>query len=294
MCKCLGWIKAEFHSSRDDVAAIVRRKANEVFSGGDESGVELFRARAEVREFRRAVGVMIRKRDEIGDVGTGFNEARTEFFGASDAGETKYAPTGKVGAARHQLSAQHWELGRKACERTGSVRTDQDHGAGAAGGGGGWLAQRSGGDQAPVAEAGAAVDHQEAHVLHQVRVLESVIEDEVGGMVRQGGRLRAVTGDKGRGVGGQQQRFIAYIGGTVARGIHLQRAGELAAVTSRDKGRAVPLRQEEITDRERQDGLAGAPGAGIAAANHPGADAGSRPRKPVRGGGTVDRAERGE
>ena len=111
---------------------------------------------------------------------------------------------------------------------------------------------------------------------------------------RRGLRPRcAILRNPDIGKGGQQQRFIPHLRGSVARRINLHRPLQRAAVTARHHmGRVIPVAQvfDDSHDRWR---LARAPGVDVADADHRNIQTQRRARRQPAGSGTrIKRAQR--
>ena len=138
------------------------------------------------------------------------------------------------GAFGDEPGVEHGEAGREG--RAGSALIDADHdgGAAAGGGGGGGLAEGSGGHDAAIAEAGCAVDHEEAGVLDEAGVLQAVIHQQGGGPGGDGGAGGggAVGADPGGGDLGQEEGLVADHAGGVDGGIDEEGAADATAVAA--------------------------------------------------------------
>ena len=103
----------------------------------------------------------------------GVAKAGEEFLGASDAGESDVG-SGSVEGAKVgcQLRAQDRECPGQHRGRPVLIPADHDGCLAAGGGGGHGLAEWADGQQASIAEAGAAADHQQGAILDERRVLQ--------------------------------------------------------------------------------------------------------------------------
>src|SRR5215471_2397002 len=99
-----------------------------------------------------------------------------------------------------------------------------------------WRPQRSGREYQPVADAVFAVEHDQRKVLGERWVLKSVVHDDHvrAARDRSGSAADPVARHDGWRDSGEQQRFIADVGGPVRRP-NAHWAGECAAVTAREE-----------------------------------------------------------
>ena len=196
-----------------------------------------------------------------------------------------------VGGVRigDQSGAQQGQIGGQQGGAVPAVLADQDHRVGAGQTASEALAQRTRGDREAVAEAVAAVHHQERQVLGQAGILEAVVHRQE---VRAGGDGRRRAGgpvgpDPGRRGLGQQQGLVAHRGGIVARRIDPQRTAFAAAVAAGQEMRRTTEGGETAGQVERDGGLAGTAGDQIADADHRHRDPRRLGRGPAQTAGQV-------
>ena len=125
-------------------------------------------------------------------------------------------------------------------------------------------------DHAAIANAAGAVDNHDGKIFDQRRVLKSVVHHD--GRSAGGARhLRpgdTVMRDDGRCKPRQQQRLVAHLGRTVARRVHAQGPGNLAAIAAAEKDHPPPGIDQHPRQGERGRCLAGAADGEIADADH--------------------------
>ncbi len=155
-------------------------------------------------------------------------------------------------------------------------------------------AQRAGGEDAAVAEAAVAVDHDQADVLGNRRVLETIIHQDHGRALRlrQRDAVGAITRDHDRHRAGQHQRLVADIIGAVPRGIDPDRAAQPSAITAAEHDRRLAEIAQQLGQRQHRRRLAGAADVIIADADHGNAGLKSLALHALRGDQAIERAER--
>lgn len=205
----------------------------EIFFGGQEHQIIGLRPGDEVESFGRAEAMMVGKARPVRYLNAGGGERCEKLFRIGNACEGQdLALTDRFddGPIRFEPAVKKGNpapLG-KLDDAGGAVRrSDHDQRLGAIELQFQGSAQRSGGNDAAIADAAAAIDENDAQVLGKRRILKTVIHDD---NARSGGTCEcrssdAVTRDDGGCEPRQQHRFIADIGGPVQRRVDAQRAG---------------------------------------------------------------------
>ena len=232
-------------------------------------------------------------------------QRRVEFLRIGDAGKAdhrQYAEPARIAARRH-ARLQHRLVRRLEAlgERRGlAAVADQEQRVGARH----LLVERrpqgTGRHDEPIAEPGRGIDHDQAEILGELRVLEAVIHDDDRGVgaFDQSCARRAVRRHHGRRVRGKQQRLVADLRRALALGDQ-HRALRLAAIAAGEKRRALARFLQHFGDGNGRRGLAAAAGGEIADADHrqPRAvrrDAGHLPLRHAPVDGAERRQRRGE
>ena len=118
---------------------------------------------------------------------------------------------------------------------------------------------RTGRHQPPVADARCGIDDEDRKILLKIRVLKSVIHDDK--LRTAAHRRRSAFGtphrNPGRRSGGEQQRLVADIGGTVMRGIDPYRAPLAPAMATGQKVNGLAGRHQTFGDGQRHRRLPG-------------------------------------
>ncbi len=153
--------------------------------------------------------------------------------------------------------------------------------------------QRTRRNDAPIADAAAAVDDEYSQVFDEGRVLKSVVHhDDAGAAHPRGLRaLEAVARDDGRREPRQQQRLVTDLGGGMDRRVDPHRAAQASAIAAAEKVGVRVRGQKEPRYRESRRRLAGAADREVAEADDRNADAAAGRIHPPRRDRAVDAGE---
>lgn len=194
-----------------------------------------------------------------------------EFFRAADAGEGQHTtvpqPRGilRIGHEFGIENRQFTEGGQ-----SGGAGTDNHHRIAAGQADVHRFAQRSRWQQPAIAEAIAAIDHQQRHGAFQAPGLVRVIRDHAGGTgrCRGAGTGDTVARDPGWRGFSQQQCFVAGLVDGMAQRIDAYRADEAAAISAGEHMRGVAEMAQVAGQRDGHRCLAGTAGNKVADRDH--------------------------
>lgn len=116
-------------------------------------------------------------------------------------------------------------------------------------------AQRSGGKYAPITDAAPSVDYGKREILHQRRILQSIIHDDEVGTLRVRKRCTgdAIPCDDGRHYTRDQKRLVANFGGNGCMSIHKHWTCDIPAVAAAETDWTLAsIRQQSCEHHDRR------------------------------------------
>jgi len=290
---------ANFDIEDLDSGAMDRRHPNDVFCRSDQTRSHALGVPTQPFEFRDPEGMVIGERSRPDEIGVECSQCRKKFFRTPDSCKSQEPRTGqplpgdrlKHGGQDREVT---WGLHPHAAARV-TLGGEQYHRVGAAQATAKVLAQWTGRDYPPIAEAEGGVNDYQPERLGNRRILEPVIKQDRAG-ARGDGSADAgstVAGNPARCAHRQQQRLIADGKRVVAAGIDPNRPAQPAAITPRHDVHRDAAPREPSGECQHNRRFTGAAGNEIADAHHRDRRAiGTRHYTAQPAGGIAGRADR--